>query len=324
MEYRIVGNSGLRVSEIGLGGNNFGGRLAEAESISVIRQAMDLGINFIDTADRYSQGHSEESIGKAVKGKRSNVIIATKFGFWGETDPLKITRGSRSYIMKAVEGSLQRLDTDYIDLYYFHKPDAVTPIEETIRAMDDLVRAGKVRYIACSNFAAWGLSEALWTSRSLNLHHFIAEQSRYNLLDRSIEKEVVPCCLAHGVSVIPWGPLASGFLTGKYRRGEPIPAGTRFTMEALTGPAAIFGDVLNDANFDKLAKLEAFAAKRNHTVSEAAIAWLLSRPWVSSVIAGAMSVKQLTANIAGASWKLTPGEVAELDRLTGMPLSPMW
>ncbi len=309
MEYRRLGNSGLRVSGIGLGGNNFGGRTDEQASIKIINQALELGINFIDTAELYTQGRSEEIVGKAIKGKRSQAVIATKFGPLSTAEPRDFG-GSRDYIMKAVDSSLRRLDTDYIDLYYIHFVDAETPIEETLRALDDLVRTGKVRYLGCSNFAAWQLCEAVLTSRLHNLESFIAIQSKYNLLERGIEREVVPCCQSYGVGVIPWGPLASGFLTGKYRRGQQVPAGVR-----LANPLRIYADVLTDANFDRLAKLEAFAEERGHSVGELAIAWLLSHPWLGSVIAGAMNIEQLAANVAAGSWKLVPADTAQLDKI---------
>ncbi len=315
MEYRRLGNSGLKVSEIGLGGNNFGGGggggrgINEQTSINIINHALELGINFIDTAELYSQGRSEEIVGKAIKGKRLQVVIATKFGHPRNVGSNE-QGGSRNYIMKAVDSSLRRLNTDYIDLYYIHFADTETPIEETLRALDDLVRTGKVRYIGCSNFAAWQLCEAMLTSKLHNLESFIAVQPRYNLLDRSIEQELVPCCQSYGVGVIPWGPLASGFLTGKYHRGQRIPTGVR-----LANPMSIYADVLNDANFDKLAKLEAFAEKCGHSVGELAIAWLLSHPWLGSVIAGAMNIEQLSANVAAGSWKLITEDTVQLDKI---------
>ncbi len=309
MEYRRLGNSGLKVSEIGLGGNNFGNRADEQTSINIINHALELGINFIDTAELYTQGRSEEIVGKAVKGKRLQVVIATKFGHPRGVGPNE-QGGSRNYIMKAVDSSLRRLNTDYIDLYYIHFADTETPIKETLRALDDLVRTGKVRYIACSNFSAWQLCEAMWTSKLHNLESFVAVQQRYNLLDRSIEQEMVPCCQSYGVGVIPWGPLASGFLTGKYRRGQGIPAGTR-----LANPSASYADALTDANFDKLAKLEAFAKERGHSVGELAIAWLLSHPWLGSVIAGAMNIEQLSANVTAGRWKLVAEDTVQLDKM---------
>ncbi len=324
MEYRRLGKSGLLVSEIGLGGNNFGGRIGEQESISVIHKALDLGINFIDTADIYSQGNSEVCVGKAVKGKRSDVIIATKFA--GPMGTLPNDRGtSRYHILKAVEASLKRLSTDYIDLYYVHMPDAATPIEETLRTLNDLVRSGKVRYIGCSNFAAWQLSEALWTSRVNNLESFVVIQSQYNLLNRNIELELVPCCQSYGIGVVPWGPLASGFLTGKYQRGKPAPAGTRLASQQPppsrppagqpAGRPIMFAPILTDSNFDKLEKMQEFSIKHGHNVGELAIAWLLSHTWLSSVIAGATSPEQVSFNVTAANWKLTAQETGELNQL---------
>jgi len=310
MEYRRLGNSELKVTEIGLGANNFGWWADEQTSIAVINYALDMGVNFIDTADVYGQRRSEEFVGKAVKGKRSQVIIATKFGRAPVDGPAD-RGGSRQYIMGAVEASLGRLQTDYIDLYQFHVPDPVTPIEETLHALDDLVRDGKVRYIGCSNFAAWQLCEALWTSRVNNLQSFVTVQSRYNILERQIETEVVPCCQAYGVGVIPWGPLAGGFLTGKYRHGEKAPPNGR-----LSTPMPLYDSIFTEANWNKLAKLEAFAAERDHTVGELAIAWLLAKPWVSTVIAGARKIEQVSANVAAAEWKLTANEVAGAEAIS--------
>lgn len=307
MQYRNLGSSGLKVSEIGLGANNFGWRIDEQASISIINQALELGVTFIDTADEYARGVSEEFIGKAVKGKRSQVIIASKF--WSPQGKGPNERGgSRYHIIEAVEASLRRLKTDYIDLYQMHKPDPTTPIEETLRTLDTLVKAGKVRYIGCSNFAGWQLSDALWTSRVNHLESFVTVQSEYSLLDRSLEEEVVPCCQAHGLGVIPYWPLACGFLTGKFHRGEPLLAGTRIGDTGLTA-------LLNDANFDFLDKLQAFAKEHSHTVGELAIAWVLSHSWVSTVIAGATKNEQLSANVASAEWKLTSDDLAKVDSI---------
>jgi aryl-alcohol dehydrogenase-like predicted oxidoreductase len=309
VEYRNLGSSGLKVSEVGLGGNTFGWWEEEETSVAVINHALDTGISFIDTADMYDRGRSEEFVGKAVKGRRSNVIIATKFGYAMGDDP-NDRGGSRYHIMKAVDASLKRLQTDYIDFYQMHIPDLTTPIEETLRALDDLVRAGKVRYIGCSNFAAWQLCEALWTSRANKLESFVTVQTRYNVLERHIEAEMVPCCKAYGIGVIPWGPLAGGFLTGKYRQGEKAPPGIR-----LSGTDRLYGSVLTDANWNRLAKMEAFASERSHTVGELAIAWLLSKPWVSTVIAGSRRVEQVSANIRAVEWRLTAQEVQEIEAL---------
>jgi len=307
MEFRRLGKSGLKVSAIGLGTNAFGSRADEQTSINIINHALELDINFIDTAAVYAQGHSEEIVGKAIKGKRLQVIIATKFGYPRDVGPNE-QGGSRNYIMKAVDSSLRRLNTDYIDLYYIHFVDTETPIEETLRALDDLVRAGKVRYIGCSNFSAWQLCEAIWTSKLYNLESFVAVQPRYNLLDRSIEREMVPCCQTYGVGVIPWGPLASGFLTGKYDRSQEIPA--RFSPSA-----GIYRDVYTEANFERLSKLGTFARERSHSVGELAVAWLLSRPWLGSVITGATNAEQVSSNVAAGDWKLTEEDVDQLDKI---------
>ena len=308
MEYRNLGCSGLKVSEVSLGGNNFGWWADEQTSVSVIDHAIDQGINFIDTADIYDRGHSEEFIGKAIKNKRHRVSIATKFGGPMGDGP-NDRGGSRHYVHKAVDASLRRLQTDYIDLYQMHFPDATTPIEETLRALDDIVRAGKVRYIGCSNFTGWQLCEALWTSKTSNLSSFVTVQPRYNLMDRQIEGELVPCCQAYGIGVIPYSPLAGGFLTGKYRKGEEPPDGR--LSQQMSASSGLF----KDANWDKLAKLDHFATERGHTVLELAIAWLLSRPWLSTVIAGARRTEQVTSNVTAAGWKLTPEEVAEIDTM---------
>jgi aryl-alcohol dehydrogenase-like predicted oxidoreductase len=315
MEYRRLGNSGLRVSELGLGANNFGWWADEQTSIAVINHALDVGINYIDTADMYDRGRSEEFVGKALKGKRANVIIATKFAAPMAEGP-NDKGGSRHYIMKAVEASLKRLQTDYIDVYQMHNPDTETPIEETLRTLDDLVHAGKIRYIGCSNFAAWQLCEALWTSTANHLHSFVTVQVRYNVLERSIETELVPCCRKYGIGVIPWGPLAGGFLTGKYQQGEQAPADAR-----LAKPVGIYSHIFTDDNWNKLSKLKAFAAKRGHTVAELAIAWLRAKPWITSVIAGARTVEQLSANLPAMQWKLTDDEIAEIDAIAA-PAQP--
>ncbi len=311
MEYRKLGNSSFKVSEIGLGANRFGWSLDEKASIPVIQYALDQGVNYIDTADFYGQGSSEEVVGKAIKARRHEVILASKFERPMGEGPRLQGGGSRHYIMNAIDASLKRLQTDYIDLYQMHDPDPETPIEETLRALDDLVKAGKVRYIGVCNFPAWRLCEALWTSEVNHLHSFITAQSRYHMFDRKIEEELVPLCQAYKVGVIPWAPLAGGFLTGKYRRGEKAPADWR-----LSTPIKIYGNMLTEDTFRKLAKLEAFATERGHSVGELAIAWLLAKPWVSTIIAGAKSVDQVKANLGAVGWKLTHEEVTELDAIS--------
>lgn len=297
MQYRSLGRSGLKVSAIGLGSNSFGASTAEAEAVSIIQHAIEIGINFIDAADVYVKGRSEEVIGKGIKGKRSDVIIGTKFS--GAMGDGPNNRGaSRHHILEAVDASLRRLDTDYIDLYYLHRPDPTTPIEETLRAMDDLVRSGKVRYIGCSNFPAWQLCEAQWVSKSNYLESFVVVQSNYNMLNLSIEAEVVPCCEKYGVGVIPWAPLASGILTDSLKVMGPFGAAT-----------------MTEANIQKATKLKAFAEARGHKLAELAIAWLLAHPYINSVIAGATMPEQLSANIATADWRLTVDEMAQINGL---------
>jgi aryl-alcohol dehydrogenase-like predicted oxidoreductase len=315
LEYRRLGKSGLKISEIGLGANNFGGLIGERESITLIRHALDSGINHIDTADAYSmggeRGGSEKIIGKAIKDLRSEVILATKFGLPMGKGPNK-QGASRNYIIEAVEASLRRLNTDYIDLYSLHVPDMTTPIEETLRTLNDLVRSGKVRYIGCCNFNGWQLCDALWTSKSGNLEAFSAAQSNYNMFERGIEAELAPCCQTYDVGFVAFRPLLEGFLTGKYRRGEQPSDGTRLATPVFKKMA---NGVLTEENFDKLEKLEAFAMQRGRKVGELAIAWLLSHPWVSSVLAAATKPEQISGNVGAAEWKLTAAESAEVEQI---------
>jgi len=314
MEYRKLGNSGLKVSEIGLGTNTFRKRIDEPTSLAIVNRAIELGITYIDTADTYDRGGSEEFIGKAIRGKRSQVIIATKFGKSMGDGPNE-SGCSRYYIMRQVEASLKRLQTDYIDLYQIHEPDPLTPIEETLRALDDLVRSGKIRYIGTSNFAAWQLCEAVWTAKLHNLNTVVTEQSRYNLLDRKIEEELLPFCQGHNIGIIPWGPLAGGFLTGKYRKGEKASTEWRLADGGRIRGKLIYGNLFSESNWEKLGRLYDFADKRGHTLGELAIAWLLAKPWIAAVITGAREVEQVSANVAASKWKLSAEEVLEIDSL---------
>ena len=304
MEYRYLGRSGLKVSAIGLGTNNFGRRLDADATALVINHALDMGVNMIDTSNSYGDGYSEEYIGRALEGKRDKAIIATKVSSTVGDGP-NDGGNSRQHIMAAVEDSLRRLRTDYIDLYQIHWHDPHVPIEETLRALDDLIRQGKVRYIGCSNFTAWQACEAAWTSRTLGIAAFASVQPKYSIMDREIEAELVPFCEAYGVGILPYYPLANGFLTGKYRRGQDAPEGTRLA-ESDRG-------MFTDANFDLLERLEAFCEARGHTVLELAFAWLLANGAVSSVIAGATRVEQIIANAKAASWQLTPCDLAEVN-----------
>jgi aryl-alcohol dehydrogenase-like predicted oxidoreductase len=311
LEYRALGRSGLQVSAVGLGCNNFGRRCDQQQTATVVGKALELGVTFFDTADIYGpRGLSEEYLGAALKAHRREAIIATKFvGPMGE-GPLW-GGASRRYLFDAVEASLRRLGTDYIDLYQIHFPDVRTPIEETLRALDDLVRQGKVRYIGCSNFAGWQVVEAQWVTRMEHLSPLVSAQNQYNLLDRRIERELVPAAKAYGLGVLPYFPLASGFLTGKYRPGQTPPEGTRL---AAAGP---MGErILTVQNFETLAKLEAFAESRGRSMLELAVGWLASQPHVSSVIAGATRPEQLEQNVQAAEWRLTGEELAEVDAIT--------
>ncbi len=304
MEYRQLGRSGLQVSAIGLGTNNFGHRLDKRATEIVINHALDMGINMIDTANSYSGGLSEEFIGLALKGKRQTAIIATKVSSRMSEGPNN-SGNSRQHITAEVENSLKRLGTDYIDLYQIHWSDPNTPIEETLRTLDGLVRQGKIRYIGCSNFMAWQLCEAIWTSRTQGLASFVSIQPKYSIMDRGIEAEMAPFCVDYGVGILPYYPLANGFLTGKYKRGEGTPEGTRLA-ESDRG-------MLTDENFDLLEALESFASTRNHTVLDLAFAWLLANPNVSSVIAGATKAEQVIGNAKCTGWQLTQNDMDELN-----------
>ncbi len=320
MEYKYLGETGLRVSTVGLGCMNFGSMNDEAESAAIVARALDLGINFFDTADVYGdRGKSEEYLGRALGSHRAEVIIATKFAgpmAPGNTDQ---QGGSRRYIMRAVEASLQRLGTDYIDLYQMHRYDPDTPIEETLRTLDDLVHQGKVRYIGNSNFAAWQIADAYWTSRQHNLHRFVSAQNRYSLLTREIEKEVVPACACYGLGILPYFPLESGLLTGKYRRGQSFPEGTRLHKWANFAAGAF----ASDDKFDKAEALRELAEAGGHSLLDLAMGWLASRPQVASVIAGVTSVQQLEQNVAAAQWRPTAGDEAAIDEVT-MPQEPRY
>ncbi|HYB90127.1 MAG TPA: aldo/keto reductase [Candidatus Binataceae bacterium] len=311
MEYRYLGKSGLQVSAIGLGCNNFGMRCDAEQTRAVVHRALDEGITLFDTADVYGgRGVSEDLLAKALGNRRNDVIVATKFGMPMGDGPY-LRGGSRRYIMAAAEASLKRLATDYIDLYQIHQPDPATPQQETLEALDALVRSGKVRYVGCSNFAGWQLADAMWTSRAGGLAAYISAQNLYNLLDRRVERELVPACRHFGVGILPYFPLASGFLTGKYRRGAEPPKGTRL---ALMGRMA--GQYLTDANFTALESLEEFARAHDHTMVELATSWLACQPEVSSVISGATRPEQVAENVNAGNWKLTANELADIDKIT--------
>jgi len=311
MQIRNLGGSGLRVSAVGLGCNNFGQRTDLETSRKVIHKAIDLGITLFDTADIYSgMGGSETVLGTVLGDRRKDIVLATKYAKPMADDGTK-QGASRRYIMAAVEASLTRLKTDYIDLYQQHEYDALTPMEETLRALDDLVRQGKVRYIGHSNFPAWRIAEAEMLARQMNVNHFVSAQDEYSLVVRGIEKELLPAAQEYRLGLLPFFPLASGLLTGKYKRGAEAPADTRFAKAP-----ALKDRYVTQRNEDIVEKLQAFAQARGHSLLELAFSWLAARPQVASVIAGATRVEQVEQNVQAIAWTLSAEEMAEVDQIT--------
>ncbi len=316
MDFRRLGASGLAVSVVGLGTNNFGMKLDLEQSRAVTHAALDAGITLFDTSDSY--GASEARLGEILQGHRDDVLIATKFGSdasargngnGADWD----ARGSRRYVRKAVEASLRRLRTDWIDLYQIHRPDPLTPIEETLDALSDLVREGKVRYVGHSNFTGFQIAHAEWTARTTGSVRFVSAQNSYSWLDRAVEADVVPALQEYGIGMLPYFPLASGLLTGKYRRGEAPPKGSRIEAWGM-------GSALTDRAFDVIEKLEAYAAERGVTLLDVAMGGLAAQPTVSSVIAGATTPEQVRANVAAGSWTPTAEDLSALDEITsGLP-----
>jgi aryl-alcohol dehydrogenase-like predicted oxidoreductase len=314
MSYRRLGTSGLVVSVVGIGCNNFGRKLDLDGTRAVVDAAFDAGITLFDTADIYGTPHgsSEECLGAVLKGRRDEIVLATKFGM--DMEGLNGNdfgaRGSRRYLMRAVEASLRRLGTDYIDLYQFHEPDPATPIDETLAALDDLVRSGKVRYLGNSNFAGWQIADADWTARTAGHTPFISAQNQYSLLHREVEAEVVPACEQFGLGLLPFFPLDSGLLSGKYQRGQKPAEGTRLSLER-------YRRWLDGADWDTIEALTAYGKERGHSLLDVAIAGLAARPAVTSVIAGATTPEQVRANAAAGAWQLTAEDVAALDEVLG-------
>jgi aryl-alcohol dehydrogenase-like predicted oxidoreductase len=309
IRFRRLGGSGLQVSVVGLGCNNFGRRLNQDEATRVVHAAIDCGVTLFDTADVYGGGVSEHCLGAAVKRRRSRVVIATKFASPMGDGPYE-RGGSRLYIRRAVEASLKRLETDYIDLYQMHSPDPGTPIGETLSTLSDLVREGKILYAGSSNFAGWQIADAAWTAREHGWEPFVSAQNQYSLLQRGVEREVVPTCERFRIGILPYFPLASGLLTGKYHRGERPPEGTRLASTANPGRW------LNPRNFSVVEKLEDFAAERGLALLQVAIGGLLAMPQVASVIAGATTPEQVQANVEAGSWRPSADDSAEIDRIT--------
>ena len=302
MQYRQLGNSGLRVSVIGLGTNQFGGKVDQAGVNEIIDGCIDMGINLIDTADIYTKGNSETTLGVALKGKWEKVVLATKV-FHPAGEGANDRGASRYHIMNGVEASLRRLQTDHIDLYQMHGWEDKTPMEETLRALDDLVRSGKVRYIGASNYAAWQLARANVIAEFRGWSQFVSIQNHYHMFERDQEREIIPYCNAHNVGILPYFPLAGGFLSGKYKRGEAAPAGSRGESSPYVQK------YMTDANYNKLEKMEAWASERGHNMIQLAHAWLLGQKQISSVISGATRLEQVQANAKSADWTLSADEL---------------
>lgn len=310
MKYRQLGKSGPSISLVGLGCNNFGGRADFEATRSVVHRALDLGITFFDTADSYGElAASEEYLGKLLGARRKDVVLATKFGnIIKGSGASERPRVSRDYVKSAAEASLRRLKTDWIDLYQLHYPDPRVPIEETLRGLDDLVKQGKVRHIGCSNFSGAQLSEAESISKRHGLSAFVSCQNEFSLLEREVESDLVPAMERHGVGFLPYAPLAGGLLSGKYRAGAPLPPGGRLT----TGNGARF---LTGANWDKVEKLRAFAEGRGQSLLNLSFGWLAAHPWVSCVMAGAMTPAQVEQNVAAVGWIPSAAEMDQINRL---------
>ena len=311
MEYRSLGRTGTKVSTLCLGCLMFGGRTNESDSMDIIDRAIDGGINFFDTANMYVRGKSEEMVGKAFKrnGKRAQIVLATKVHFRMDDDDPNAQGNGRRHIMEQCEASLQRLQTDYIDLYQIHRPCSDIPIDETLRALDDLIRAGKVRYIGSSTFAAWQVVESLWASKELGLNRFICEQPPYHLLDRSIERELVPMAQTYGTALIPWSPMAGGFLTGKYRRGEVHPADARYQDESQNA------DLFSDVAFNVLDVVLAIAAEKGCTPSQFSLAWCAQQPGITSPIVGVRTMEQMEDNLGAIDVEVTDEDRERIDEV---------
>lgn len=313
MDHRPLGRTGLMVSAVGVGCNAFSRRVDQVEVGAILDAAADTGVTLLDTADTYGvePGASEAMLGTALRGRRDDFVVATKFGMdmRGTNGEDHGVRGSRRYVRRAVEGSLRRLQTDHIDLYQLHAPDPVTPLAETLGALTELVREGKVRYVGCSNFAGWQVADAAWTARAAGLEPFCSVQNHYSLLSRDLEAEVAPACAQFGLGVLPFFPLEHGLLTGKYSRGEAAPEGSRAAREPERA------QWLAEADWDRIDALAAYAARRDLGVLDVAVAGLAAKPQVSSVISGVTSAAQLRRNVAALDWRPSADDLAELDRI---------
>jgi aryl-alcohol dehydrogenase-like predicted oxidoreductase len=313
MKYRKMGRTGLMVSEICLGTMTFGNQIDEAESTKLIKWAMDAGINFIDTADQYVNGLTEEILGRALKGVRHNVVLATKVGAWQSGPTVNDIGTSRKHIMDGVEGSLRRLKTDYIDIFYTHRWDHATPIDEVLRALDDLVHQGKVRYIGCSNYLVWQLCKSLWVSDVLNLARYDCAQPPYNLITREIEDEMLTLCVDEGVGVCVYNPLAGGLLTGKHDPDKPPAEGTRFSNKMMGKMYSTRYWLPSD--FEAVAKFKEITRKHGHSMAQFSLAWILNNKAITSVLCGANSIKQLEENVGAIEMALADEELKACDEV---------
>ncbi len=315
MEYRLFGRTGVYVSSLCLGCMNFGSQTPDDESMDIIDRAIDAGVNFLDTANVYGRGTSETVVGKALKrnGKRNQIFLATKVHGRMDDDDIMAAGSNRRHIMQSVDESLKRLQTDWIDLYQIHRPRSDTAIDETLRALDDLITQGKVRYIGTSTFPAWGVMESLWVAKELGLNRFVSEQPPYHLLDRSIERELVPLAQAYGVAIIPWSPLARGFLTGKYQRGEDIPGDSRFARD-MSGRMAERGQKhFSDLSYNVLDTVTEIASEKGVAPSQVALAWVMNQPAITSPIIGPRTMAHLEDNLGAVDVAITDDDRARLD-----------
>jgi aryl-alcohol dehydrogenase-like predicted oxidoreductase len=322
VEYRNLGRTGVKVSPLCLGTMMFGGKTGEADSMDIIDKALDSGINFVDTANVYSRGRSEEVVGKALKrnGKRADIVLATKARQRMDDDDPNAEGLSRRHIIAECEISLKRLQTDYIDLYQLHRPMSSIPIDETLRALDDLIKSGKVRYIGTSNFAAWQMMESLWVAKELGLNRFVTTQPPYNLMDRRPERELVPMCITYGIGIITWAPLAGGFLTGKYKRGEAAPSDARHAERFFDTTSALF----SDAAYDVVETLDKIGKGKGASSSQVALAWCRSQPGITSPIIGPRTMEHLVDNLGSLEIELTGEDISEIDAVSppGRAVSP--
>ena len=324
MDYRPLGRTGVQVSALCLGCMMFGRRTGPEDAYAIVDRALDSGINFLDTANVYARGQSEEMTGEALRrnGKRQRVVLATKVhGRMADDDP-NATGNSRRHIVAECEASLRRLQTDYIDLYQIHRPEASTPIDETLRALDDLVRAGKVRYIGSSTYGAWQVVEALWVAKELGLNRFVTEQPPYNMLDRRIERELVPMAQTFGIGLIPWSPIAGGLLSGKYRRGQAPPAGSRYADQSGRHDE----NRLVEGVYDVVERLDGLAQSKDCTMVQLALAWVLHQPAITSPIVGPRTLEQMDEYLGAPSVTLTDEDRRQIDELVppGGMISPFY